>query len=283
MKILLLLTLALVSLTACAKNQKNTEETQNNNEVKRTQDSSTVKNTGDFKKYFDEYGVQGSFMMYDMKNNKYTYYDSARCYNRYSPASTFKIPNSLIGLETGVIADENYVIPWDSVKRREPCDKDLTLTEAVKVSCVAYFQELARRVGMDKMQKFVNDFNYGNMDLSDGIDKFWLTGSLKISQAEQIEFLKKFYNGQLPVSKRSMDIVRNIIILDEKPGQIFRGKTGWNQSDKINNGWLVGWVEANENVYFYAINVESSLENEKFGESRRTITEKILKEMGILK
>lgn len=221
-----LLALALLSINACAKNQT-VQEQKNDPEKKSAHDSSTTstsKNTGDFKKYFDEYGVQGSFMMYDMKNNKYIYHDSARCFQRYSPASTFKIPNSLIGLETGVIADENYIIRWDSVKRREPCDKDLTLTEAVKVSCLAYFQELARRVGAEKMQKFVNEFNYGNMDLSDGVDKFWLTGSLKISQAEQIEFLKKFYNGQLPVSKRSMDIVRNIIILDEKPGQIFRGK-----------------------------------------------------------
>lgn len=283
MRKFLLLSLTLLSLSACAKNQKITQDTKTPNENKTTPDSTAVTNTPGYKKYFDEYGVQGSFMLYDMKNNKYTYHDSARCYQRYSPASTFKIPNSLIGLETGVISDENYVIPWDSVKRREPCDKDLTLTEAVKISCVAYFQELARRVGMEKMQKIVNEFNYGNMDLSDGVDKFWLTGSLKISQAEQIEFLKKFYNGQLPVSKRSMDIVRNIIILDEKPGQIFRGKTGWNQSDKNNNGWLVGWVESEGNVYFYATNVESDLKNEKFGESRRAITEKILKEMGILK
>jgi beta-lactamase class D len=239
-------------------------------------------NSQDFKKYFDEYGVTGSFMMYDMNNNKYTYYDSARCFIRYSPASTFKIPNSIIGLETGVIEDENYVIPWDSISRREACDKDLTLKEAIKLSCIAYYQELARRVGAEKMQELLNSFSYGNMDISDGIDKFWLTGSLKISQAEQVEFLKKFYNGNLPVSKRSMDITRSIIILDETPHYIFRGKTGWAQSDVINLGWLVGWVETSDNVYFYATNVESDLNNEKFAESRRKITENILKEKGIL-
>jgi beta-lactamase class D len=275
-----------VSLSACAYNNKNIQDTKTTPDTKNSGDIKTVKdsvNTQGFKKYFDEYGVQGSFMMYDMKNNKYTYYDSARCYVRYSPASTFKIPNSLIGLETGVIRDENYVIPWDSTKRREPCDKDLTLTEAVKISCIYYFQVLARAVGAEKMQDFLNKFDYGNKSISGGIDKFWLDGSITISQAEQIIFLKKFYNGELPVSKRSMDIVRNIIILDEKPGYILRGKTGWNQSDTMDNGWLVGWVETNGNVYIYATNVESPLGNSQFGESRRAITEKILKEMGILK
>lgn len=236
----------------------------------------------DYKKYFDEYSVNGSFMLYDLKNDKYIYYDSARCYERFSPASTFKIPNSIIGLETGVITDENFVIPWDSVNRREVCNKDLTLREAIKLSCVAYYQELARRVGMEKMQEMIDKFNYGNKDLSDGLDKFWLTGSMKISQAEQIQFLKKFYLGELPVSKRSMDITKSIIILDEKPEYIFRGKTGWAQSDSRDLGWLVGWVEKDGNAYIYATNVEAQLDNPKFGESRRAITENILKELKIL-
>lgn len=92
-------------------------------------------------------------MLYDMKSNSYIYYDSARCCERFSPASTFKIPNSIIGLETGVIADENFVIQWDSVMRREVCNKDLTLKEAIKQSCIAYYQELARRVGAERCSR----------------------------------------------------------------------------------------------------------------------------------
>lgn len=290
MRKILFLFIALISLNACAKNDKTETNNNSKNEQKSTEQStsSTKQNSSnDFKKYFDEYGVKGSFMMYDMKNKSYMYYDSARCYERFSPASTFKIPNSLIGLETGVIPDENFVIKWDGTKRREPCDKDLTLTEAVKISCIYYFQVLARDVGAEKMQNFLNKFDYGNQDISDGIDQFWLKGSLKISQAEQIEFLQKFYNGNLPVSKRAMDIVRNIIILDEKPEYIFRGKTGWNNSGNIDNGWLVGWVEtkgpnSSDNVYVYALNVEAPEGNEKFAESRRAITEKIFKELKVL-
>lgn len=237
----------------------------------------------DIKKYFDEYDVTGSFMVYDMYADKYYYYDSSRCFTRFTPASTFKIPNSIIGLETGVIADENFNIPWDGTKSRETCDKDLTLKDAIKFSCVWYYKELARRVGADKMQEMLNAFNYGNMDISSGVDKFWLEGSLKISQAEQIEFLKKLYKYELPVSKRSVDILKNIIMLDSTADHILRGKTGWGFEGNKNIGWLVGWIEKSDNIYFYAINIETEKDNPRFAESRRAITEKIFRDLGVIK
>ena len=240
-------------------------------------------NSQDVKKYFDEYDVKGSFMVYDMYSEKYYYYDSARCFTRFTPASTFKIPNSIIGLESGVIADENYIIKWDSTKSRETCDRDLTLKDAIKFSCVWYYRELARRVGAEKMQAMLNSFDYGNKDISSGVDKFWLEGSLKISQAEQIEFLKKLYNYELPVSKRSIDILKNIIVLDSTESYIMRGKTGWGFEDKKDIGWLVGWIEKSDNTYFYAINIETDKDNPRFAESRKAITEKIFRDFGVIK
>lgn len=237
----------------------------------------------DIKKYFDEYDVTGSFMVYDMYADKYYYYDSSRCFTRFTPASTFKIPNSIIGLETGVIADENFIIPWDGSKSRETCDKDLTLKDAIRFSCVWYYKELARRVGADKMQEMLNAFKYGNMDISSGVDKFWLEGSLKISQTEQIEFLKKLYKYELPVSKRSVDILKNIIMLDSTADHILRGKTGWGFEGNKNIGWLVGWIEKSDNIYFYAINIETEKDNPRFAESRRAITEKIFRDLGVIK
>lgn len=239
--------------------------------------------TQDFKKYFDEFSLTGSFMMCDLDKDKYIYYDSARCFERFTPASTFKIPNSIIGLETGVIADENFVIPWDGIKRwNEAWNKDMDLQTAIKVSCVPYYQELARRVGAERMQELLNKFNYGNMDISSGIDQFWLEGSLKISQSEQVEFLKKLYKNDLPVSQRAMDITKKIMILDEKPNYVLRGKTGWASFDTYDMGWLVGWVEKDGNAYFYATNIVSPLGNKKFAASRRAVTENILRELGIL-
>jgi len=240
-------------------------------------------NSQDVKKYFDEYDVKGSFMVYDMYSGKYYYYDSARCFTRFTPASTFKIPNSIIGLETGVISDENYIIKWDSTKSRETCDRDLTLKEAIKFSCVWYYRELARRVGAEKMQAMLNSFDYGNKDISSGVDKFWLEGSLKISQAEQIEFLKKLYKYELPVSKRSIDILKNIIVLDSTESYIMRGKTGWGFENKKDIGWLAGWIEKSDNTYFYAINIETDKDNPRFAESRKAITEKIFRDFGVIK
>lgn len=241
-------------------------------------------NSQDVKKYFDEYDVKGSFVMYDMNNDKYFYYDSVRCNVGFSPASTSKIINALIGLETGVIPDENYVIPWDGVKRWvDAWNKDLDLKEAMRVSGVPYFQELARRVGYEKLNEMYKKLEYGNMDISGGVDQFWLSGALRITQMQQIDFLKRLYKEEMPVSKRSMDIVKGIIVLADTNGYVMRGKTGWSQSDTENIGWLVGWVEKGGNVYFYATNVEGSLENKKFAESRRAITEKILKDLGVIK
>lgn len=237
----------------------------------------------EFGKYFDEYGIKGSFMMFDLNNSRSLFVDSARCMERFIPASTFKIPNSIIGLETGVIADENFVIPWDGKSRRKDCDRDLSLKEAIKYSCVAYYQELARRVGEEKMKEMLRKFNYGNMEISGGIDMFWLEGGLRISQAEQIEFLKKVYKYELPVSKRSIDIVKSIIVLDSNENYILRGKTGWGFQDNKNIGWLVGWLETGGNAYFYAINIESEKETELFAPSRRAITEKIFRDLGLMK
>lgn len=237
----------------------------------------------DFKKYFDEFDVKGSFVMYDMSNDKYLYYDSVRCLEEFSPASTSKITNAIIGLETGVIADENFIIPWDGEKRWvDAWNKDLDLKEAMRVSGVPYFQELARRVGEEKMKEMYSKLRYGNMDISGGVDQFWLSGALRITQMQQIDFLKRLYKEELPVSKRSMDIVKRIIVLADTNGYVMRGKTGWSQSDTRNIGWLVGWVEKGSDVFFFAANVEGDLDNKKFAESRRAITENILKELGII-
>src|SRR3990172_9040931 len=241
-------------------------------------------NAQDLKKYFDEYNVIGSFVVYDLSKDSYFYYDSARCYEQFIPASTFKIPNSIIGLETGVIKDENFVILWDSVVRQiEAWNHDMDLKTAIKVSCVPYYQELARRVGEVKMQEMVNKLKYGNMNISGGLDRFWLTGELRISQAEQIDFLKRLYKEELPVSKRSMDITKNIMLLEDNHVYKLRAKTGWcDTKDSISIGWFVGWIEKDGNAYIFAVNIESSNPQENFASARKEITMKILKELGII-
>ena len=229
----------------------------------------------DFSSYFGEFS--GAFVLYDYNNKYYIKHNAEQCSTQYSPCSTFKIPNSLIGLETGVIPDENFVIPWDSVKRdREVLNHDHNLRSAIKNSVVWYYQELARRVGEQKMKHYVDTIGYGNMDISGGIDKFWLQSSLKISADEQVQFLYKLYTDSLPFSKRNMDIVKNIIIQDTMPGgEVLSGKTGSGNG----LGWFVGTVQLGSNLYIFATNI---LGEGASGIKARDITLEIIKSMKII-
>jgi beta-lactamase class D len=161
------------------------------------------------KKYFDEQKVEGCFSMFNNIDGKVTVYNMALDTSRFLPASTFKIVNSLIGLEIGKIIDEQMVIKWDGIKRPvEDWNKDLTMTEAFKVSAVPYYQEVARRIGRDTMQKWIDSLGYGNMKIGQHVDSFWLDNSLKISPDEQLGLVKRLYFDQLPFQKRTQQIVR---------------------------------------------------------------------------
>lgn len=238
-----------------------------------------------FQPFFEEYGVEGCFLLYDLKNDLYQIYNSNRCEQGFLPASTFKILNALIGLETGVLTDENTVIPWDSITRTEEAwNKDHTLASAIQYSVVPYFQEVARRVGPERMKEFVDDSDYGRMDISkETIDRFWLWGDSKITPWEQMNFLLHFYTNKLPFSQANIDLVKKLIILKQTDKWIFRGKTGMTIQDGKNLGWLVGYLEENGNVWLYVCNMESATDNtQKFKESRRGITEKVFKSMGLM-
>ena len=243
--------------------------------------------TNDFSKYYDKYGVKGSFLLYDLNKNVYIYYDSARCNTQFIPASTFKIFNSLVSLETGAVADEDEVIKWDGVKRNiKEWNRDHNMRSAIKYSVVWFYQELARRVGGEQMQHYLDAVGYGNKDTSGGIDRFWLDGGLRISQFEQVEFLKKLYNSSLPFSERSMNIVKDIMLNEDTLGYKLRAKTGGANIDKTVIGWWVGWVESatggDSNIYFFATNIEGEDITAEFLAARKEITKKILKELSIL-
>lgn len=244
--------------------------------------SQNFEERNDFKKYFDEYGHEGCIVLYDVKNDSYLKYNPSRCAERFIPASTFKIFNSLVGLETGSVKDEFEIFKWDSVKRfYDMWNQDLDMVNAFKYSAVWFYQELARRIGEEKMQHYISINHYGNENISGGIDKFWLDGGMKISADEQIEMLKKLYMDQLKFSKRSMDIVKKIMIYDQSKDYTIRAKTGWAIRVIDQVGWFVGYVEKGDDVYFFALNLGSKEPEEGFV-SRKEITFKILKKLGIL-
>ncbi len=236
----------------------------------------------DLKKYFDEYGHEGCFVLYNLKNDSYIKYNPEKCADRFIPASTFKIFNSLVGLETGAVKDEFEVFKWDSVKRfYDMWNQDLDMVNAFKYSGVWYYQELARRIGEEQMKYYISLNQYGNKNISGGIDRFWLDGRIRISADEQIEMLKKLYHNKLKFSQRSMDIVKRIMIYEQTDEYTIRAKTGWALRVEDQIGWFVGDVEKGSDVYFFAINLQSKNPEEGFV-SRQEITFKILKELKVL-
>ena len=244
----------------------------------------------DLSPYFKE--TKGAFVLYDQQNNRYTRYNEARCRERFSPKSTFKIPNSLIGLETGVIRDADFVIPWNRQKY-PPQDnwdqypfkhwaQDHTLRSAIKYSVVWYYRELALKVGPERMKWLVAAFEYGNEDISGEIDYFWLGGGLKISADEQVEFLKKFYAGRLPVSKRSVEIVKDILILEQTPEYQLSAKTGGGSiAEGTYIGWFVGYLKTKGNIYFFALNLEGASYPE-IRDKRIDLTKRIFVGLGLI-
>ncbi|MDQ6757485.1 MAG: class D beta-lactamase [Bacteroidota bacterium] len=237
------------------------------------------------KKYFDSAKVDGCFSMVNNQTGAVTVYNMQLDTQRFLPASTFKIVNSLIGLETGRITDEKMMIKWDGVKRWNPdWNKDLTMEQAFKVSAVNYYQEVARRIGRDTMQQWVDSLHYGNMNTSGPVDSFWLNNTLKISPDEQLGLVKKLYFDKLPFSKRTQQIVRDVMLQENNTQYKLSYKTGWGWDEKQNAiGWIVGWVEENRHVYFFVTFIKSPDRNVDMSAVRLKILKSILSQYGFLK
>ncbi|HYH03539.1 MAG TPA: penicillin-binding transpeptidase domain-containing protein [Bacillota bacterium] len=212
----------------------------------------------DLRQYFQ--GYDGCFVLYDLKKHQYLIYNEPKSKKPVPPCSTFKILNALICLETGVIPDERATTKWDGTRYSiESWNKDQNLNSAIANSVVWYFQKAAVKVGPERMQQYLDRVNYGNKDISAGIDRFWLQASLQISPQDQVAFLRKFYAGQLPFSKRNIELVKMALVLKNEPGIKLSGKTGSGMKDgQPVNGWFVGYVEQNDNVLWFATNLEGN-------------------------
>jgi len=225
--------------------------------------------------------VRGTFLLYDLARDRLEVHDAARADRPFLPASTYKILNALVALETGAVSDEHEVIAWDGVDRgNDGWNRDHDLESAFKASAVWFYQAVARRIGQERMQHWVELAGYGNRDTSGGIDRFWLDGALRITPREELEFLVRLYANELPFSRRAMDVVKRVMIVEEGPGYVLRGKTGWAQSSDPDVGWYVGWVERDDGPRFFVINID--IVGDKDADARRAITRAILAERGFI-
>jgi beta-lactamase class D len=236
--------------------------------VRAAADSVTLQETvdGRLARLFADEGTGGAFAAYRADRRQLILSDKARCDAAILPASTFKIPNSIIALETGVVSDpDKDVFKWDGVTRAFPdWNKDHTLRSAIAASAVPVYQEIARRIGAARMKRYVEAFDYGNRDIGGGIDRFWLTGNLRISARQQIAFLDSLRRDALPASMRSQQLARDILPVTTIDGATLRTKTGLVGVDdrsfaggwRATAGWIVGFAESGPRQTVFALNLD---------------------------
>jgi beta-lactamase class D len=209
---------------------------------------------------FTDAGTEGTFVGYKVDDYLLITSDGNRSGEAKLPASTFKIPNSLIALETGVVGDpDKDVFKWDGVTRSiEAWNRDHTLRSAIAASAVPVYQEIARRIGSKRMQKYLDLLEYGNRDIGGGIDQFWLTGDLRIDPIQQVDFVDRLRRSALPVGKRSQEQVADILPLTRVGDSVIRAKSGLLGAEigKPTLGWLVGWAEKGSTSTVFALNLD---------------------------
>lgn len=209
----------------------------------------------------------GCFVVRDLASGDEIVSDEARCDQARRPNSTFKIPNSLIGLDLGVLDGPDAMMTWDRESYPaedwwpEAWKQDQPLRTAIEVSAVPHYRRLATLIGAERMQAALDAMAYGNRDISGGLDQFWLRGGLRISARQQIDFLVRLLRDELPVSKAAQAAVREILFRETRGTAKIFGKTGSGPledgPETRFHGWLVGWIEQDGRTLVYAMWVEA--------------------------
>ncbi|WP_324823917.1 BlaR1 family beta-lactam sensor/signal transducer [Sinanaerobacter sp. ZZT-01] len=232
----------------------------------------------DLSDYFQEY--TGSFVLLDLNKEQYHIYNEMLSKERVSPCSTFKIVCSLIGLEAGILQDENTKMSWDgTIYPYEQWNQDQSLDSAFTYSVDWYFETLLLKLKTKELEKYISQLEYGNQNIS-GKKDFWNESTLKISPIEQVELLKKLYIYDLPFTDSNVDTVKSIMKVLEQDNIVLSGKTGTGIIDnKSINGWFVGYLEKDGQVYIFATNIRG--QDNADGKNAREITLSILQDKKI--
>ena len=231
--------------------------------------------------------VDGSILIHDAQKEEYFASNLQHIEEETLPASTYKIPNSIIALETGVVENDSTLFEWDGEDRAlDIWERDMLFRDAFRLSCVPCYQQIARAVGPEQMNAYLRKLNYPGMEVdSTNIDLFWLQGESKISPIQQIDFLNRFYYQQLPIKESTYRLMRSIMVLEENENYRLSGKTGWAIREGYNIGWFVGILEKQDDVYFIATRVRpnEAFNMDMFARIRQEVSIKAFRTMGIIK
>lgn len=230
-----------------------------------------------------------TFVLLSEVNNKKAIVNSNRANTQITPFSTFKVANSLIGLDVGIIKNTKQILTYDKEKYATqvwwpPVWKlpQYDLTSAFKYSMVPIYRQLATNIGQVDMQAYIEKFNYGNQDISSGLDDFWLNGSIKISAVEQVQFLQKVYHNQFSLKKNTLNTLKVVMLVESTDDYKLYAKTGAGRVDKLGMlGWYIGFVENSTGVHYFAFNFNrKSYAEMKLGRVKIAINH--LKQAGII-
>lgn len=217
----------------------------------------TLQPRSDWAQQIADSGLVGTFVLWEPDSARLQASDTARARKGFLPASTFKVFNSLVALQTGAVADEKTIINWDGVQRRSPdWNEDQNMAQAIARSTVWWYQEVARRAGAERMQHWMDTVGYGNHTMGDSIHLFWLQGGLRITPLEQIRFMEALHKEELPFEVAHQRTVKRILPGDSTATWKVQGKTGWAIRVDDEYGWYVGWVERNGRTAYFATNID---------------------------
>jgi beta-lactamase class D len=229
---------------------------------------------------FSSNGVDGTLVVASADGEILHLHNDKRSVTRFSPASTFKIANTLIALDLRVIESSDDSFSWDGVDRGLTAwNKDQTLLSAFRVSCVWCYQEIARKVGLVQYETALNRIGYGNQRVGDQVDQFWLNGVLRISAVEQISFLKSLLGGSVPYQREHIGIVKEVMREEQGADYVLYAKSGWTGSEQ-HVGWYVGFLEKADGIWLFAMNMRMDEATE--APLRKELTVESLRALGIL-
>jgi len=235
----------------------------------------------DMRAVFEDADASGTFVVLDWTSQTLIGSDETRARTRFIPASTFKIANTIIGLTVGAVSDVDEVLPYGGQPQPiKKWEQDMGLRQAIRISNVPVYQELARRIGKAQMQTMVKKLGYGNQTIGDVVDNFWLAGPLEISPVEQVSFLARLVHEELPVPKEVQRATKEILLIDQGSDWKLYAKTGWTTAPDPDTGWWVGWLERRRRIYIFALNMDMTKADD--GEKRKSLGLACLKTLGLL-